>query len=105
MANKIIAKVYRMRMMEEVRELIESLPFKIVEKQLDNCIYAGVGEVETGTVKFPTTLKITRSEDGQLAVTMSSPKAGIEEDLPFNTEDQQKMASEKIRNLMPRYLN
>lgn len=105
MTPKIVAKMYRMRMLSDVREFVENLPFDVTERQIDHCIYAGAGEVDTGMVKFPTAVQITRNDEGQFLVFVKSPKAGISEEIPFGTEDQRKVAANLVRALMPKYLN
>ena len=105
MVSKLAAKMYRMKMLSDVREFVENLPFEIVEKQADNCVYVGVGEVDTGLSKFLTVVKIVPDNKGNLSVIVSAPKAGINEEIPFNTEDQRKKAPKLIGALMPRYLN
>lgn len=102
---KLMAKMYRMRMLSDVRELVGSLPFEVVEKQLDSCVYAGDGEVNTGTAKYSTSIQIVRNDFGKLMIVMKAPKAGIREEIPFDTEDQRKRAPELIKAAMIRYLN
>lgn len=101
---KILAKMHRMNMLTEVKEFVESLPFKIVEKQMDRCVYAGIGEVDTGTKKYQTCVRII-PKNGKLWVSVISKGAGIDEEIPFSTEKQQEDAKEAVKNLMGRYLN
>jgi len=105
MMPKILAKMYRMKMMSDVKDLVESLPFGVAEKQMDHCIYAGSGEVDTGTVKYPTSVHIVRNDRGKLSVLMSSPKAGVREEIPFDTEEQRRQAPDMVQALMLKYLN
>jgi hypothetical protein len=105
MTSKLIAKMYRMKMLSDVREFVESLPFDTVEKQVDQYVYTGVGEISTGLVRFKTTVKIAQNDFGKLFVVVTAPKAGIEAEIPFDTEDQRKRAPDAIRALIPRYLN
>ena len=105
MMPKLMAKMYRMKMLSEVRDFVESLPFTVVEKQVDHCIYCGVGQVDTGSMKFPTTVRILRNEFGRLSVIVDAPKAGVKEEIPFETVDQRKKAPVLVQAVMPKYLN
>jgi hypothetical protein len=104
MTPKIVAKMYRLKMLSDVREFVESLPFNVTERQVDHCIYSGTGEVDTGMSKFPTVVQIV-SDDGIFFAIVKSPKAGIMEEFPFGTDDQRKKAAEAVQALMFKYLN
>lgn len=94
-----------MRMLSDVRDFVGNLPFTVVEKQADYCVYFGIGQVNTGSVKFPTTVKIVRNEHGKLAVVVDAPKAGVRKEISFDTEDQRKKAPDLVQALMSKYLN
>ena len=105
MMPKLMAKMYRMKMLSEVRDFVESLPFSVVEKKVDHCVYCGIGHVDTGSVKFPTTVQILRNEFGRLSVVVAAPKAGVKEEIPFETPEQRKKASAMVQAVLPKYLN
>jgi len=105
MMPKLVAKLYRMKMMSEVRAFVESLPLdELVEKQMDGCIYAGEGWMNTGSRKFSTQLRIIKENRG-VVVQVRSPKAGVSADIPFNTEEERERALEAFSRLLPKYLN
>lgn len=100
-----MAKLYRMKMMSDVKEFVESLPMdKLVEKQMDNFIYAGEGWVDTGSCKYQTQLRIVK-ESNSIVVQVRSPRAGVSADIPFNTEEERRCAADAFSQLVPKYLN
>jgi hypothetical protein len=104
MTKKFISKMYRMKMMTEVRDFVKNVPFDIIEKQVDNSIYTGIGEVRTGTKSFLTEIQIIKKENG-VRVVLHSPEAGIQEDVPFGTKEQMEEATKMIRKIKEKFVN
>lgn len=105
MTPKIVAKMCRMGMLSDVRDFVGSLPFKIIEEQIDHCVYAGVGEVDTGMKKFPTSVQILKKEDGDMAVFINSKKAGVRVEIPFNTEEERQQARVFAKSVLKKFVN
>lgn len=104
MSSKIVAKMYRMGMLSDVREFVEKLPFKIVEEQVDHCVYAGAGEISTGIQKFQTLVRILKKDSG-LVVIVSSKEAGVNEEIPFDTKSQREAANDSVNLVLKKFLN
>jgi hypothetical protein len=103
--TKLAIKLFRMKIISYIRDFIESLPVKyLVEKQVDDCVYAGDGVVITGVHEFPTSIQIIRDEAGTIVV-INSPKAKVAANIPFNTESDRKKAPEEFKKLLVKYIN
>lgn len=105
MTTKLVAKFYRMKMMSDVRTFVEGLRVEnLVEKQIDDCIYAGDGLVVTGIRKFPTSIRIVK--DGKkVKVHVKSLRAGVDADIAFDTEHDRECALAEFDRVLSRYLN
>jgi hypothetical protein len=71
--EKVFSKYYRIRMSEQIHNLVEALPLKgMKETQVGNHVYSGSGFLCVGETKYPVTLRI-RLVDGSAIVHMTSP--------------------------------
>lgn len=95
-----------MKMLSDVREFVEQLPFAVEERQVDHCIYFGEGTVCTGEIVFPTSVRIVRNDSGKIFVELVSKKAGIREtDIPFSTLAHRKSAPDLVRLTLKKFFN
>lgn len=101
--TKIVAKMWRMKMLSEVRKFVEGLPFQIAEKQTDDSVYSGTGSVDTGSVKHRASVKIAKNEFGKMSVFVKL--GSISDEFPFETEASREKAAKDVQKLLLKLYN
>ena len=103
MTSKMISKLYRLKLADELREFIETLPVSdLIETQTGNFVYSGIGTVSTGVNKFPICLRIRKQKSEML---MRVDSRFIKFEVPFNDEEERRIASEYFVEAVQKCLN
>ncbi len=96
--RKIISKFYRIRISNDLHEMINDLPVRnFRENQIGNHVYSGVGEMRVGSSYFPATIRV-RLVEGIPIVFVRVPHAGISTDCPLKSKTTGQIVKQAILN-------
>jgi len=77
MDTRIISKFYRLKMTDEIRDVLKYLPIKnMIEMRELNSIYSGKGELVTGLKSYPVIINIGLVNK-KIWIKLVAEKAGI----------------------------
>jgi len=93
--NKVIAKYHRLRLTDDIRNLIRGLPVSVEETQVGSHVYLADGEVQMGLQKSPVRIRI-ECRHGKLSLVVKS-GTWLAMSLPYDTPEQRARAPAEVR--------
>ena len=73
----VVSKYYRIRMTEELRSMLESIPVQdVTEEPRGDHVYLGLGKMVVGARAHPATVRVDAGPFG-MSLTVSAPGAGV----------------------------
>ncbi len=102
---KVVSKFHRLELTDDLRKMLMQLPVrKLVETQVGNHIYLANGEMMIGSRYFPVRIRVWTDGDG-LRAQVKAPRAALDVQLPFGTEEDRKVFPATVRKAAEKCLN
>jgi len=94
--SAVVAKYHRIRMTDELRALVLSLPVRgLVEVTRGDHVYMGNGTVRVGAREHPARVLI-REDGGCMGLEVEAPTAGLRILCPFDSEEERARAPDEV---------
>jgi len=105
MTHQIASKFYRLKMTDDIHNLILSIPFRNLEEiTVREQVYRAYGEIQVGSKYHPVDVRIWL-QDGAPKLEIKSKQAQIYAVYPFNTRNEQEEAKNDLNNLLLKWWN
>jgi hypothetical protein len=105
MNPKILSKLYRLKLTDQIRTLIMALPAEnLRETQVGNHVYYAKGQFKIGFKLYQGKIRIWLW-NRNISVSVKSEEIGFQIICPFNNEQEQARASRVINAALRKHLN
>ena len=102
---KMVSKLHRLELTDDLRKMLMGLPVrKLVETQVGNHVYLADGEIMVGSRYFPVRIRVWTDGDG-LRARVKALRAGLDVELPFETEGDRKAFPAAVQEAAEKCLN
>jgi hypothetical protein len=105
MTHQVLSKFYRLKMTDDIRDLITNIPFRNLEETtVKEQIYRAYGEIQIGSKYQPVDIRIWL-QDGAPKLEIKSKQAQVYAVYPFDTKNEQEEAKKGLNNMLLKWWN